>query len=677
VGHAYAANTLGAIVGSLAGGFGVMPLLTAPGTWRAVALLLVALGAAAVAVDAAPLARLARLAPTAVALVVALALLTSVGPTAAWRHSPIGAGRVHLTESSLNDLRSWANDRRRDIVWEADGLESSVALTSNTGYAFMVNGKVDGNARGDAGTQIMSGLLGALSHPNPTSALVVGLGTGSTAGWLGAVPTMERVDVVELEPAILHVADVCAPVNQDVLRNPKVHVTTGDAREVLITTPRRYDVIFSEPSNPYRAGVASLYTQDFYRSAARRLNDGGLFLQWMQTYEVEAPTVRGVVATLASVFPQVEMWQTEVGDLILVGSEQPIARDAAALRARIAEEPYRSALAHAWRASDLEGFLAHYIAGDGFARAVLATQGDRLNTDDRNLVEFGFARTVGRSGYNRIEELMALVASRGEDRPAVSGDVDWDLVALRRVGAFVVEGREGVIPVSFSGELRERAENLNTYVGEDYGPILEALKREPYEPRDLLELEMFATSYASAGDARAEPYIDRIRAYDICEADAMLGQLRARQGRPEEAADALVAAFTAYREDPWPLTWLMRSACQTASLLAEQDTKGDVSRRLYDVLEQPFCMYLANDARRDARYDIAKRLDRTHFTDLTRVAIRDFEPNVPWNEEFLTTRANCYATVGDPLAILARREADEFLANEPPTYNQGLSPTGP
>jgi hypothetical protein len=88
-------------------------------------------------------------------------------------------------------------------------------------------------------------------------------------------------------------------------------------------------------------------------------------------------------------------------------------------------------------------------------------------------------------------------------------------------------------------------------------------------------------------------------------------------------------------------------------------------------------MYLANDARRDARYDIAKRLDRTHFTDLTRVAIRDFEPNVPWNEEFLTTRANCYATVGDPLAILARREADEFLANEPPTYNQGLSPTGP
>src|SRR4029077_19501840 len=108
-------------------------------------------------------------------------------------------------------------------------------------YAFMVNGKGDGNARGDAGTQIMSGLVGALAHPNPTSAMVVGLGTGSTAGWLGAIPTMERVDAVELEPAILHVADACTPVNQDVLHNPKVHITTGDAREVLITTPRRHD----------------------------------------------------------------------------------------------------------------------------------------------------------------------------------------------------------------------------------------------------------------------------------------------------------------------------------------------------------------------------------------------------------------------------------------------------
>jgi spermidine synthase len=678
VGRAYAANTVGAIVGSLAGGFGILPLLTAPGTWRLVAAILALLGAVAVAIDARANARFARHAPTAAALVVALALLTFSGPTAAWRHSPIGAGRVHLADSSRNDIRSWANERRRDIGWEAEGRESSVALTFNSGYAFMVNGKVDGNARGDAGTQIMGGLLGGLLHPDPKSALVIGLGTGSSAGWLGAIPGIERVDAVELEPAILHVADVCSPVNHDVLHNPKVHVTLDDAREVLITTPRRYDVVFSEPSNPYRAGIASLYTQEFYRSAAARLNDGGLFCQWLQTYEVDTQTVRTVLATLASVFPSVEIWQTEVGDLILVGSQRPVALDAAALRERIGQEPFRSALAYSWRVDDFEGLLAHFVARDGFARAVLDAEAGRLNTDDRNFVEFGFARTVGRSGFNRVEELMSLVASRGEDRPTVAGDVDWDLFELRRVGVFVVENREAAVPDSFRDERRVRAENLNTFVGNDYEPILKSLREKPYEPGDLLELEMFAVAYASAGDAKAEPYIERFRAVDPTEADAMLAELRSREGRPAEAVDALVRAFAAYHDNPWPTMWLMRSATQTASLLAQQDKSGEIARRLYDALATPFAMYLANDARRTARYEIGKALDRARFSDFTRDAIREFEPNVPWTSEFLTTRANCYATLGDPLAVRARREADEFRRDEPSTYGDGIAPnTGP
>ena len=159
----------------------------------------------------------------------------------------------------------------------------------------------------------MRGLLGALSHPNPRRALVIGLGTGSTAGWLGAVPSIERVDVVELEPLILEVARACAPVNHDVLNNPKVHITIGDARETLLTTRDRYDVIASEPSNPYRAGIASLFTQEYYRAAADRLTDDGVFVQWVQAYEIDTPTLRTIYATLASVFPQVETWHTNPG----------------------------------------------------------------------------------------------------------------------------------------------------------------------------------------------------------------------------------------------------------------------------------------------------------------------------------------------------------------------------
>ena len=166
-------------------------------------------------------------------LALVLALGWAQGPTAVWRHSPIGAGRVSpQVASSYNTLKDWENQTRRRISWEADGVESSVALDSKDAYAFILNGKADGNIRGDAGTQVMSGVLGALIHPNPRKAMVIGLGTGSTAGWLGAVPTMERVDVAELESAILEVARVCAPANQNVLGNPKVHTWIGDAREI-------------------------------------------------------------------------------------------------------------------------------------------------------------------------------------------------------------------------------------------------------------------------------------------------------------------------------------------------------------------------------------------------------------------------------------------------------------
>ena len=86
--------------------------------------------------------------------------------------------------TSANDFHEFVNKGRRELQWEADGVESCVGLICNDGFAFVVNGKIDGNARIDAGTQVMLGLVPAMIHPAPREALVVGLGTGSTAGWL-------------------------------------------------------------------------------------------------------------------------------------------------------------------------------------------------------------------------------------------------------------------------------------------------------------------------------------------------------------------------------------------------------------------------------------------------------------------------------------------------------------
>ena len=197
--------------------------------------------------------RVAHLGAQLAAAAFALAGFGAAGPTAVWRHSGIGAGRATATLESSNQFRDWVHAQQRAIVWDEDGIESSVALAAEpNGYAFIVNGKSDGSARGDAGTQVMLGLLGAILNPGARRSLVIGLGTGSSAGWLGAVPGMDRVDVVELEPLIVDVARACDAVNRDVLRNPKVHVTIGDARETLLTgrdalRPHRVGAVQSVP----------------------------------------------------------------------------------------------------------------------------------------------------------------------------------------------------------------------------------------------------------------------------------------------------------------------------------------------------------------------------------------------------------------------------------------------
>ena len=260
----------------------------------------------------------------------------------------------------------------------------------------------------------MGGLVGALSTRQPERALVIGLGTGSTAGWLGAVPTMERVDVVELEPAVLRSPQACAPVNHDVSQPESPH-PIGDAREVLLATRDRYDVIFSEPSNPYRAGVASLFTREFYRAGASRLAPGGLFLQWLQAYEVDAQTVRTVYATLASVFPEVETWPTRRGDLILMASpssSSPTRRRCAARRVA------RSPTAPRWRGSgastDLEGRPRALRGGAELAaRRIAELEGDAIATPTTATCSSSASRARSVAGSTSAQRSSGRPPSRG------------------------------------------------------------------------------------------------------------------------------------------------------------------------------------------------------------------------------------------------------------------------
>src|SRR6185503_584323 len=272
-----------------------------------------------------------------------------------------------------------------------------------------------------------------------------------------------------------------------------------------------FDLIFSEPSNPYRAGIASLYTEEFYLAVLSRLEEDGVFLQWLQAYEVDGQTIETAFATLASVFPSVEVWLTLRSDLLVVCSRRPLDRDAAFLRERIRQEPFRSALVHVWRADDLEGLLAHFVAGPEFIRAIAARGDIPRNTDDLNVMEFGFARTVGNSSFFKVSELLDLARRRGEHRPPVKGEIDWSAVEERRFSMGVLFYWETFdVPASFDPAARTRTRAKLEYSRQNLAAAAGSWRLQERDPADPLELELLAEGLAELGDASALNWISRL-----------------------------------------------------------------------------------------------------------------------------------------------------------------------
>ena len=671
VGAVYATNTLGAIAGSLAGGFGLLPLLSAPGAWRATVALLVGLaGVAAVSARRLGVPWRQAILPTIVGVLGVALCWGTVGPTAFWRHSGIGAGRLQLPSGGWNELNGLMREKRRIIAWEAEGLESAVGLHDDDGYSMLVNGKSDGNAIGDAPMQVMGGLLGAVLHPDVKRVLVIGLGTGSTAGWLAQIPSVERVDVVELEPAVRHIAALCGPVNQNVLANPKVHLRIGDGREVLLTTSETYDLIFSEPSNPYRAGVASLFSREFYQAVAARLRPDGVFVQWLQSYDARPQALRGVYATLSSVFPSVETWEALLGfDLVLLARGASPAHDLAGLRARVASEPYRSALALVWGVDGAEGLYTGFLGSEGLPAQIAAASAGELNTDDRTVLEFEFARTVGRGEIFSLNELRQRLAARGLHRPRVQDvALDWSRVEELRSVRAAAEGTATGVLASGDPALRQRLQARDAYIKEDLATARARWMAQSEEPKGPMDLAIVGEILADAGDSRARTYIEQLRAIQPAEADALLARLAARTGDPQRASELLVSAFQGYREHPWSHRKLFHRALDLAFQLT--DTRPTVAPALFEALSEPFPAHALQRERLFTRASIGLRPELEH---LCVAALAPLEPYVPWERGLLQRRAACYAGAGHPLAAQARADAEAF-ARDAPTLEPVLLP---
>jgi predicted membrane-bound spermidine synthase len=671
IGLAYAANTAGAIAGALAGGFGLLPLLSAPGCWRLVAFLLAALSAWVLWLARSRENRGPALVPAGFVLLFTLFFILAQGPTAAWRHSGIGANRAGLSANSKNDIEDWRRLVRRGLVWEAEGVESSVGILQTDGLAFYINGKCDGNAVHDRGTQIMSGVISAVLHPNPRRALVVGLGTGSTAGWLADAPGIERVDVVELEEAVLEMARRSTPVNRNVLSNPKVRIHIADGREYLLCSKETYDIIISEPSNPYRAGIASLYSLEFYQSVAARLNPGGVFAKWLQGYEVDTQTVKTVYTTLGEVFPEIETWFTKTNDLHLVCRKDSARHDVTRLRTALARAPFREALVNTWGAADLEGFLAHRIAGPKLAKAVLKEGRSMglLNTDDIMQIEFGFARSLSQPVLFETMDVHKTARETGDWPPDnLEGAVDWSLAEEYLLASDLLE--DGICPVYpwISPELQDLPRLINLFTAKDYAGarrIINSLERPLRAP---LLTAAAAYALADAGEITAVTLAQQIADILPAEADVARALYSQRKGNPGEALALLEKVIGYYRDTPWGnALFLQRALSQLEDLAAQDSARAESASAL---LEKPFCLGRANEARMGTRLFTASRVQDGAKTLLS--AVKDYGPCFPWTDEFVRARRAAYAEGNDPFALEAFDDVERFDAGAPKRFT--LSP---
>jgi len=426
VGRAYAINTAGSIVGAVLTGFVLVVTLGTDLTLRVgllvnvvAALALAGLAARGIAEGSAEHRRLgARVlgagALASLALVVALA-----APRWSTRLIDLGPS---IYARGLMDTRAvtefLAHRGSRQLAY-AEGWNATVSVWEGvTGRALKVNGKADASDFGDMDTQIIAALAPVAARPNPRAAFVVGYGSGVTARVLADVPGMRRVRVVEIEPAVLEMDRFFRHVNDTALARPNLSVIVDDARSALQIDPTRYDVVVSEPSNPWLAGVATLYTPEFFSVVRSRLADDGVFCQWVQLYQLPLPVVAGIVRNVRAVFPHVQLWFGAPGDVMVLGSPRPLRYDRAWLSRLVGPGGALEVLGREYLGVDQpEDYFGHFLFGEaGVAR--LLERPAIVHRDDRPRLEFLAARRfIDRRGTEGVFDSLADIraATQGLD----------------------------------------------------------------------------------------------------------------------------------------------------------------------------------------------------------------------------------------------------------------------
>src|SRR5438067_1758086 len=351
-GGVYAANTVGAIAGSLVTSFVLIPWIGTSHSEQVI--IIVAALSALLMLEPSFSTRAAPSAPSAPSTVPAASAISAFSGTVVLAIAMIAAGMlarsIHPLPGLLVAYGRYSATRvgQADVIYVGEGLNASVAVSelSNGVRNYHNAGKVQASSEPqDMRLQRMLGHLTTLIPEHPRKVLVIGCGAGVTAGAVSVDPAVEHETIAEIEPLVPRVVSTYfSEHNFDVVRNPKVHVRVDDARHFVETTSETFDAVTSDPLDPWVKGAAMLYTAESFDLVKKHLNPGGVVTLFVQLYESNTEAVKSEIGTFLEAFPNgVVFGNTNEGkgyDLVLLGQVEPTRIDVDAVQARLQRPEY-------------------------------------------------------------------------------------------------------------------------------------------------------------------------------------------------------------------------------------------------------------------------------------------------------------------------------------------------